>query len=253
MSPRASQPGTIVALAAATLTGCVLLIDSTTGPLTSTCHVANESSACGSCMVAQCQTALDACCADANCRPELTSVDDCGNTGKCSLDLTTTQASGVLGACVAKACAAACTVTGSAPPQGYTSSCSASFVGGKQQCFCEPPGSGASSNATTCDPAVLPGAVCCGDANYPKPSTTCTCMVGGCDGTFGGGCNCSLYSSSSTTSCGAGYAHCCQTDTGTCECKDSACSPSYETEVPVCDIQHLGCSGSQRLFASCSY
>jgi hypothetical protein len=245
---------TFVAIsAAAALTGCILLADSSNGGLGTTCHLSSETATCGACIVKSCQAQVNACCGDATCRTSMSTVDDCAQTGKCALD-TTSGAPSKLATCVTESCATPCTLVSAdaAVPPKYLSTCTSTYVSGKPECFCSPPPTGSPGNSVQCDRTSFTNSVCCGDALYPRPSTNCTCVTAGCD-TTGTGCSCSLYSTGIDSTC-TGLVCCQHAITGDCECfNDSSMScSSSDTQVTSCAAKDVGC-GSQHAWLNCSY
>lgn len=243
------------ALAAAT-TGCFLLIDDVQGGLGNACHVAGETSACGSCIVKSCGAELNACCGDAACQKVLDQVDACSVSGKCGLDLTDTGAQGKLALCLSSACGAACKVSST----NYLSDCSTgSYNGiGTNECSCQGQGK---ATPVECDATTFANALCCADAYYPQMGKSCSCVEVGCAG-VSDGCACApsdsvYYPGDALKSCD-GVAHnvCCASSIDrACRCYDnrSACDQYSEVEVASCGIGSFGCTSNRSIVSNCSY
>lgn len=245
-------------VAAVAATGCILLVDDAPS-LGRTCGIANKTSACGSCIVQNCQTQLDACCADVDCRPALDAVDACSTTSKCAVDLTSKAAEGKLGQCMATACASACTVRSTV----YLSSCTVGVYsfGPVDECTCT--GAGKATNAN-CDVTTFTNGVCCADVNYPAQGKGCTCVEVGCQGTSEG-CACApadstYYPGDALKTCdGVPHNICCYSSSDrACRCYDSKSSCDQYSEVAVvgCDVVGLAkvaCSSTRTRVANCSF
>jgi hypothetical protein len=245
-------------LAVVAATGCVLLIDDAPS-LGRTCTIANQTSACGSCIVQNCQAQLDACCGDVDCRPALDAVDTCSNTGKCAVDLTSKVTEGKLGQCMQTSCAAACTVGST----HYLSSCTVGIYSyGSQNNECTCSGSATATNVG-CDMTTFPNAVCCADVNYPAQGKGCTCVEVGCKGTADG-CACApsnstYYPGDALKTCdGVPHNVCCYSSSDrACRCYDTktTCDKYLEVEVTGCDVVGVGkvaCQTRTRV-ANCSF
>lgn len=233
---------TVSALLAAA--GCVLFVPSADS-LGTDCHLADETSACGKCIVASCQDKLNACCAADACRPSLSQVDACSNDGQCSLALAAGGDASGLATCIATSCKGSCQVTNSAP---HKSSCNSGYSSGTPECSCS---TGGTPNAVDCTAKSFPNAVCCADSLYPGQDTYCSCRTVRC-GPSSSGCECSLYSSGADSTC-SGSVCCASNDTDTCSCDTASDCNSYETQVTSCGVNQVGCGSSQKLVANCSF
>jgi hypothetical protein len=238
-------------------TGCIFLVDDAP-KLGGTCTIANQTSACGSCIVQNCQTELNSCCADVDCRPALDAVDACSSTAKCAVDLTSKAAEGKLGLCIATKCAA-CKVLST----NYLSSCTLGTYsfGANDECTCSGAGT---ATATECDVTTFTNAVCCADVNYPAQGKSCSCVEVGCQGTSEG-CECApanstYYPGDALKTCdGVPHNVCCYSSSdGACRCYDSrsTCDQYSEVEVTQCDVAGLAivaCASNRARVANCSY
>jgi hypothetical protein len=219
--------------------GCVLFVSPTTYP--TTCAFAGETSQCGACLAASCQTEIDACCGDDGCAGSvLASLESCTTAHTCDALL---GASGPLPACVKTKCAAVCvTLTGTSqtsclePPLAAGFGCTCTF------------GAPDGPNDFACSSAIYASARCCAPAGWPAPGLACTCAPLACNATTDG-CFCSLAETTPTeTSCSAST---CCVENDTCTCRAKGCF-SFETPVPSCDVTAVGCRPGQVRVDSCS-
>ena len=244
----ASSMRLLIAATAVAHVGCILLVDgSPTGDqFSTTCGVADEASACGSCMTQSCASQLTACCADADCRKVLSAIDTCADAGTCLVD-TTNAAAAALVKCV-DGCSA-CNAEPATPFDGGLPI--ACYLDAPYSCNCS---AGSSQNATRCDLTTVPNAICCADIGYPKdPNTYCACATIKCESYSTGDCTCSTVSSGNATQCNSAWGTCCAND-GFCDCSPSStgCS-SFTIAVNDCNLRaSVGCSSSQRPVNNCS-
>lgn len=232
----------------ALLAGCILLVDPTTG--STRCEFSGESTECGACVQQNCQTAVNACCADAMCGA-FADLESCATAhGATCTNLQDGNETGTAGAglasCVAANCRGACQPY-SAPG---TTSCSDGYNGEGQGtvCTCQLPDANDTVNDFVCSAAAYPGTIRRAPDGWPAPGIQCLCQVLGCDPSQDG-CECELVSYTPTEQfCQA--TQCCAWQDG-CTCRASGCY-TYETKVETCSVAAVACPTGQVQVASCS-
>lgn len=226
----------ILALVLPVLASCILAVSPDT--YGERCRFSGEETQCGGCVLSRCAAEVNATCAN---EEAMRSLEGCSERRDERCDAL--RASGTaLGACVASACAGACsrlsgtsTTTCAEPPFGRGSACRCDVGAG-------------STNDFACSPAAYPETICCAPMGFPQPGQRCTCSPVSCIPTADG-CFCSLRDSTPEhRSCNG--VRCCA-DVDTCTCRAGECHP-FEVEVPSCDITVLGCGKGQVRVDDCS-
>jgi len=238
--------------AAVLLAGCVLVV--TPEAHGEHCRFAAEDTACGRCLRARCEPAIDACCTDDGCSGALALVDACsrGEAGACeslggrSSAAVTSERD--VGACAATRCAAVCrTFTGASQ-----TACREPSFGRGATCACNVATGAAPANDFDCSSTSYPGTVCCAPSSWPAPGLECSCRPLGCSSTPEG-CFCHLVDTPpESQSCEA--ANCCASF-DQCACRDRCFLPQ-ERVVARCAAPPPGttegCAEGQKRVDSCS-
>jgi len=245
---KARPPGgaALFGLLSTLLGGCILLISPATG--TTTCEFAGASTMCGSCVQANCQPAVNACCGDSTCTA-LSDLEACATQHGTTCTSLQSGAEGgdagaALAACIGQSCRGECQ-----PYSGRgTTSCSEPDGVQGTACDCVLPDADDPVNDFVCSTAAYPGTLCCAPDGWPGPGLQCACDVLSCDASQQG-CECSLaYYLPSSQVCQTPY--CCAYGDG-CSCRASACY-TYETVVTSCNIAVVSCPMGQHQVDSCS-
>jgi hypothetical protein len=228
------------------LAGCIALVNDDASGLGTTCHIMNEGTPCGQCVLKACQGKLDACCADASCHPTLDTLDACTASfaGAACAALTksggTASAKDALAACLGP-CASICAAS-TAPSVTYCSN----IIGSECDCYTD---SSFSPNDARCDATTVDNGVCCADPQWPGMGLQCSCKSYKCKETTDGGCICGTETSGPMNSCSMGQ-YCCVTPGLYCTCGATPCD-STSTQVAACTAANWACE-SQVSVRACS-
>lgn len=250
--------------------GCAFTQVGVGSDYTTTCSfTGRDSSACGKCIAAKCQTQVDACCADATCRASnktdlgfgvstgddgtLGKLDGCGD-GKSCYDLEVDPAAKAMAACVQSACSDVCDTRLASARKATATSCEWKTSYTKERyCECVVPstsnGVASAPNDTACGPSA---GICCADLDWPAPASKCSCDPPSCNSYSGDVCICERQTGSSVVSdCARGP--CCLTSEGECRCDPTrrAC-PEGDTPVKSCSRAEVRCSPGKRAVTTCS-
>lgn len=249
----------LVALALLGGAGCLLFVE--TGSIGSTCTFEGSASACGACVAEKCQTKLDACCTDGDCKNLLPSLDHCARsaesaacadlqtnltpTNRATLSSSEDPATGALAnalrACVAASCSAVC-----AAPGGNTRT---RCVGALNQTNCEC-GTRPPLNDVACNTRTVVNSVCCAGPGFPDRDLSCQCRGYGCTDT-NDGCTCSGTYGGPKPTC-TGTICCVDEGVNDCSCGTRACN-SIETRVRSCAAEDLPCARPTVRVDSCAF
>jgi hypothetical protein len=176
----------------------------------STCRFSgDQTSACGQCIAAHCQAAVNACCADSACAAHLDTLDECGSGASCNgLVLAP-----LLGSCISSSCTV-CQIPEGGLPDAPVNSLRSQCIGDNDGCLCF---GAPTPNTIRCDTTTVTAALCCADANYPAKNNSCSCEVFNCGASPGGGsCSTSPYDRGTHSWSGDG---CCASPS-LCSCDD---------------------------------
>jgi hypothetical protein len=242
--------------ALATLTACP---PAGLGP---TCRFdGDQSTACGKCIAASCQSKIDDCCNEDMCvNYDLPRLDACAAKGSCRPIYDTSTYGRIfegIRACVKASCAVECPDTGggssgSSGSSGREIACT--LEAATESCTCVGAAAGG-ANETKCGPSdvAAPAAACCAGASWPSAGG-CTCGAYRCIRITSSQCICGSYLTTGgkdeTTFCST-VDKCCAKP-GFCRCEGTPCRAD-ETEVTGCDADSAAktACGSNKLVTRC--
>jgi hypothetical protein len=247
-SDRIKRGTSLVALLAYVASACVLVAYPDT--LGDHCSPSPRTTDCMSCLLAKCQSDLDACCAPTSCSALVTQLSNCGErhdascTEASALRSSNDQATARLASCASAVCGAVC-----AERSGIsTTECKVSRLG-ENSCSCAANGP---TNDINCSETSQPGAVCCASPAWPGQALRCACEPIVCVPS-GTGCFCSPNQYAEPgyqTTCGGAGLTCCAFN-GTCKCGTQACA-APEVQVERCAADVIGCDRASMRVSSCS-
>ncbi|HVH47153.1 MAG TPA: hypothetical protein VM925_32650 [Labilithrix sp.] len=260
MVQRAVLTGEVARRLITVATVASLWLACTPSGLGQTCHFSgDDSSPCGICIAANCQTQVNACCGNDDCASELATIDACATGSSCS-GLTSTSAD--LATCVASSCAMCNEAR--APDAGsdaedvdahdagprFTSNCSTPTSTG---CICSPKGGGSDE----CSEAAVNGGLCCADRGWPEAGDTlCSCEPFTCEQVFDSPfvtLRCELRDLHTGITEGTGALCCINVFLGSCRCGPSDMGCNDEDVVPRCNAQAMRCISSRSRVKTCSF
>ncbi|MGH7279938.1 MAG: hypothetical protein ACRELY_00315 [Polyangiaceae bacterium] len=238
---------------AASLSGCIFLVDSAPDDLSSTCRLDADGGSCATCITQYCQPELDACCGDDTCKAALPNADKCASTSDCE-QLASSGDAGKTGdfvACISQSCAKYCSGLGDGGTSDSGASCpsckSDCPVPNSAGCICEAASTTYPGNSTECSTDNVENAICCETQNYPSgPGDSCACTQIYCSDSDGI-CTCSIGSSvvgaTNLDECFPTEGQCClYTKTGDCVCDpNGSCDGADEVLVDQCDATTIQC------------
>jgi hypothetical protein len=244
------------------IAGCVLFVD--TSDYGSSCQFQGQGTACGQCVAARCQAAVNDCCMASECSAAMGELDACATGQGCASLFGEPQRLGTeyaLAQCVQTQCASVCSTVGT--PQGGPVSCDndPAFIAGAPSCTCVGVGGlgGACSPASLGDAGV--GVLCCADNGYPtKANSACHCQTISCSDQGGTSTDCScglllrLGKLASCTKKGPGYPCCQSTSAPNCHCSQSASCGNDEVDAgATCStVMGLTCLAGSNQVSACS-
>lgn len=238
--------------------GCVLLVDDVE-TFGKDCPIQGADTVCGTCLRANCQAAINACCGDSKC--DTTRID------QCALGACTAQFQGQAWEhCALSMCGTACglvldggldgsadapTDVNDAAEDSFTpptvTGCTTSF----NSCSCA---AGASPNGVVCDKTRVENGYCCADASWPAFGN-CRCQKLSCE-TISGDCECGIVQDGALSSCQptTSLPNCCaRPDFGTCLCSKKICESWVGNPVVACTPETTPCPNGGKSVTSCSY
>jgi hypothetical protein len=238
----ASVPGRVRAIAgvglAAGVASCILFVSPPEGG--SRCTFQGEETACGACLVASCQDAINAACFDDSI---LSPMEECASDGDQACELIPASE---VATCLANKCGALCYEMIGQSETHCTDSAEA--PGAACSCRFETP-----TTTLDCSTATYPGTKCCAPAGWPAPGLECTCNPIACSPrSTGDGCGCTL-----TTGVRAAAArtcsgiNCCALG-NSCVCSSAPCEGLDTRQVCDCDVGAVGCPPGTMALPSCS-
>lgn len=252
---------------AASVSSCILLVDSLPDGVSSTCHLAKDSGACSACIETSCSSQLDACCGDDACKGTLGALDDCADGDCASFESAATSGkSADLLACMRASCKGSCSdvgdggsITGDAACPGCKTDCAR----GTDNCGCSSAAGGRPANSVSCTSDTFDNSICCGTIDWPNvPGGSCACEQVNCYDDGSGTCECYLNATmvggTRTTSCFSGEGSCClRPDSGDCICSTGlSCDGTNEVQVSSCDTSTFTCpndsTGRTTKLSACS-
>lgn len=227
---------TLTALTVAGILGGCILFVSPADP-GDHCVFRGEDTACGICLLAHCETAINASCGSAGV---LSVMEECAASGD---DACGRIPDSDVATCLKKECGAICYAkVGSSQTR-----CTDSFVSPGLACSCQ---TSSSPNDLACTSTTYPRTRCCAPSAWPGPALQCTCNAVVCVPTSDG-CNCILGDNlDSTTAEECRGPHCCATE-DRCQCRTRACSGG-EREVAACNLGELACPNGTAEVKACS-
>ncbi len=220
---------------AAFLGGCILFVSpADTGDH---CTFRGESTACGVCLLAHCEAAINASCSSA---AVLGVMEQCASAGD---DACNRIPASDLATCLKSECAPVCYAkTGTSQTR-----CTDSFVSPGLACSCQ---TSSAPNDLACTKDTYPRTRCCAPSSWPGPALECACNAVVCVPTSDG-CNCILGDNlDSNTAVECKGPHCCAVD-DRCQCRQRACG-SGEREVTACNLSELACPSGTAEVSACS-
>lgn len=218
------------------------------------CAFSGRDSDCGKCLVARCQSEIDACCADSACGGVIGLVEACATNLDEACDAARSVANESrrqsLASCLKERCGGACANA----PKSSSTVCADTKFGFGAACSCTAATAlGGPANRFQCSPEAVPNTRCCAPPSWPSAGNACSCLTITCAPTSDG-CNCFLTASydpnaQSQRVCEGQY--CCRGPQG-CRCSAQPCTRSDETKVDRCDLTTLACPVGSQDVAQCS-
>jgi hypothetical protein len=222
-------------LALVGMAGCILFVSSPNAG--DYCHFRGEDTPCGACLLASCQSEVNAACKDESV---LSMMEQCAAAGD--------EACGKIpnsdvATCLKAHCPALCY----ARVGTSQTDCTDSFVSPGLACSCQVDNS---PNDLLCAEAVYVRARGCAPSGWPGPALQCVCKAVACF-PLSDGCNCVLTDNLDTSTAEECRGqHCCAIQ-DRCQCRTRPCEGG-EREVAECNKAEVACPQGNVEFPSCA-
>jgi hypothetical protein len=217
------------------LGGCILFVSpDSSAPH---CTFPGEDTPCGACLVASCQSAVDATCSN---DAAITTLGECAEKG----DLACGEIPESL-SCLMKHCGPLCYNMVGLGRSITTCADSNALPGAACSCTY-----GGAANTFECSTQTYPNTLCCAPLGWPAAGLTCACEPIACY-PVPGGCSCTLadhFEPGVASMCSAAGQCCAVSDS--CKCGAAECVS--ERPVGMCDLGQLRCPSQTTAVPSCT-